>query len=86
MLDVGPMSWVGGTKNYSVATGANSYDSHNSASVYETINIVPSSTLNAPSDKVFQFTNSAKIDGASGAFSSNGKALTIIGTSETTCH
>lgn len=86
--DVGPNTWVGGTfPTISTQALYTAYSPTNNTNVYGDINIIPI-TLNpitAATSNVFQFTNSAKIDGAAAAFSSGTKTLCITAADQT-CH
>ena len=79
---VGPNSWGGttGTINSQAL-----YTGYNSANVYTNIVIGVSTGITAVTNNVFQFTNTATV---TGPFSSGttGKTLSIVPTSEVTCH
>ncbi len=80
--DVGPGTWGGSTATTSTQT---LYNNHNSNNVYTDIDIGTGTSITASSNKVFQFTNSTTI---TGPFSSGsvGTTLSIIPTTEVTCH
>jgi hypothetical protein len=83
--DIGPMSWVGGTSTINNLT---QYGAYTSTDVYTDIYITPTTAITAATNNVFQFTNTARIDGSSAAFSSgtSGTTLCITHTDEATCH
>lgn len=86
--DVGPNTWVGGAYP-TITTQAlyTAYSPTNNTNVYGDIFVIPSSgnAITATTNNIFQFTNSAKIDGAAAAFSSGTKTLCITAADQT-CH
>lgn len=86
--DVGPGTWVGGTKNVNSSIDYTNSRSDN-ATIYTTVTIAGTSAINPGSigNNTFQFTSSASISGTSGAFSSGATGNTLcISAADQTCH